>query len=462
MQSINWNRIGIFFTLFVLYVFLVLSLGEIRLWQDSLEYFSYATSLLQTGVYGILPGVPDMNREPGYSVFFAGVIWILKFFHLIQNYEEASQPVALRFVVIFQAALLFLSAYLAAFRAGLQGRVRPILFGLLLLSPSILSCQRDLYSEAVSVPLSLFLLFFFARASDSSRGRINVLAGGICWAAIVMTKAYFQYMTFFFLILAVAGFYRSRTSQKCRLLQNIAIAFSFLFLGGFIAQSQWAHRNHVLFGKDTAVMRQGNALAGRVVRLEQADLFHHLDIAVAASLGTNFCDRHYGVQACIPFNYLGCDAAGLVTWRDYVSRYPSKSEASKALTHDMVKRYLQHPVLQAAGTALELLRMGLFEGANSFTALPEFLQKLSGPWHFFGSLIFLYFIFFAMKKFLNEKWAQKTDDEKALYLFAMTLILYHVLLMSQLTNVARYIYPVLPFIYLWVAAGIDFSRPDAV
>ena len=44
----------------------------------------------------------------------------------------------------------------------------------------------------------------------------------------------------------------------------------------------------------------------------------------------------------------------------------------------------------------------------------------------------------------------------------MTLILYHVLLMSQLTNVARYIYPVLPFIYLWVAAGIDFSRPDAV
>lgn len=447
------------FSLFVVYVIFLPVLGSVKLWQDSQLYFAYARNFLDTGVYGVLPNIPDMDREPGYALFFAGILKALRFTGIIKAYDDAGVTPGLYMVVMVQGAILFVSACLVSFHSLVIKKSQVILFILLLLSPSLLTCQREMYSEALAVPLSLFLLWGFAqsinRQKSSGKNTWYAVLCGVFWAGMVLTKAYFNYMSFLFLLLS-AGifFYNERRGSFSRfphdLTKRMTVTFGILAVFGFGASKAWDIRNRRQFGSDVAVFREANALAGKVARLDQARLFDNLNVAFAASLGSNYCNRVYGYDRCVPFDIRGCDLIGAKLWGEYTAKYSTKSEAMKALTKDMIGLYLTHPLVQVVGSGFEVLRMLFFEATHVFNRTPQFIQKIMSVWHFGGSLIFLVSAIFGLTQFRSQD-----PFTLALYGLASVFIFYHFFVMSQVTNLVRYIYPIIPFIYLWVALGIS-------
>jgi hypothetical protein len=356
--------------------------------------------------------------------------------------------------------MLFVGAYVAAFRSALPQRIQKIFFTLLLISPTLIACQREIFSEALAVPLSLFLIYFFSMAIDrnNSYKKSNgaMVACGICWACMILTKSYLYYLSFCFLILAIMTLF---SKKSLPVMKNARKALVVMALSAVIAQNAWDYRNFVQLKGDVGIMRKAIAIIGKVDRLDRADLFNHLGVALAASVGTNFCNRRYSEIQCQPFNYHGCDMIGISVWNEYVAKYPNTKAAMDAVTHDMIKLYFKKPLVQITGTLLEIIRMLFFEATEAFDRVPLILKPLVPLWHALGSLIFLFFVVIGISLYFkkSKSWILENPAQWTLYLFTLIFIFYHFAVMSEFTNVARYIFPILPFIYLWVTQGIfDF------
>ena len=108
---------------------------------------------------------------------------------------------------------------------------------------------------------------------------------------------------------------------------------------------------------------------------------------------------------------------------------------------------------QLLGNGLELLRMFFFEAVLDSTTFPKPMQGFLRAWHILGSGLFWIFILASWTHF----WLQKDSSgaERSIFLLCAGFIAYHAATMSQITNVVRYVFPILPFLYYFVADGIS-------
>lgn len=435
-----------FFFAGLLYGLLVISAGQTSgIYYDSVQYVAYGANLLREGVYGAIQGVPDMNREPGYGFYLAALFGLVRGVGLA-DLASLSLPEGIFWVKVLQAWLLFLAAGLCAFRGGLQTRMRWPLFFILVFSPSSIGAVREIYSEALAVPLSVLLLFCVARALRQ-KSRVFSIASAVSFGLLVLTKSYLYHASFVFLAVALGGFLYKRARTE------FSGLFLALALGGLVAQQTWNYRNSRLFGENASEARLSIALAGKVARLHQVNWRNDLPVSLAGSLGTNFCDRIFGPERCSQFDYRGCDQIG----NDYLARYKSLYGANRLvdqhLKRDMLRLYFERPFTQLAGSGLELLRMFFFEAVLDAGTLPGPFQPLARAWHIAGSLL-LWILIVASWRSYWRSWKSLAIPDRHLALFCALLLVYHAGTMAQITNVVRYVFPVIPFLYFFAAGGV--------
>ncbi len=455
-------RKSLFFSLFLAaglaYSFLAISLGETSAaYFDSLQYLQYGRNLLEQGIYGYQPGVADMNREPTYGVYLAGLIGLAKGLGLITDFSALQAPENVFWLKFFQAFVLFLSAGACSFWGALPRRVQKPFFLLVILSPTCLGAMREIYSEALAIPISLLLLCFVSR-SLAGQSKLPALLSGLIFGVAVLTKSYFYFASFAFLLLGlllVLSRYRPAIARflTSSMPTNTALLLFTLGLGGISAQQYWNFRNTQLFGENTSEARLSIALAGKVARLERAEWPRDLPVSIAGSLGTNFCDKIYGSERCSLFDYRGCDVIGNEVRVDYEKRLPTLRQADSALKRDMFKLWFSRPITQLYGSGLELLRMFFFEAVLDAGTLPRVLQAPARAWHILGSLMLWGFILLSFTRHCRQ-WARLTPQEMGVALFCVLLVGYHAASMAQITNVVRYVFPILPFLYYFTADGI--------
>ncbi|MGZ3655811.1 MAG: hypothetical protein ACXVCS_09655 [Bdellovibrionota bacterium] len=431
------RKIALFLFLGLLYAYAVTALGRTsEVFFDSRQYFDYARNLVETGVYGLEAGKPDMSREPAYGFYLAALFSTVRAVGLSPSIAALLEPARIFWVKALQALVLFLCAGLCAFRGEIPDRARKPLFFLLILSPTVIGANRELFSEALAIPLATLLLFFLSRVL-AGRSKWNLLGVFFSQAALVFTKSYLYYLSFPALLWTVR-----------RRINPVFFAALALGLGGLTAQKIWDARNHARFGENTDNTRLSIALAGKVARIDRVHWHTDWPVAIAGALGTNFCDSRYGEQRCKLFDYRGCDEIGNAINYGLRIKLGAQFLADQAVKHDMAQLFLQRPITQVSGSGLELLRMFFFESVLDSGTLPGFLQTPARAWHIVGSLLLWALIGLSFRDIFRHR------RNYTLALACGAILVYHAGTMSQITNVVRYVFPVLPFLYFFAADGI--------
>lgn len=444
----QYAKIAFFFAVAIAYAVAASSLGQISgAYFDSEQYIHYGWNLLESGQYGATIGRPDMNREPAYAAYLAGLLWTLKLFGANLSVQSLLKPDHLFFVKGLQALTLFLCAGFTAFRAQLPVRLQWPFFLLAILSPSCISIVREIYSEALAVPLALLLLGCVS-LSFKTKTRIPSFAAGLFFGLMVLTKSYLYFASFLFLSIAAISLL-----PRLRIPRTAVLLFLCMGLSGFAAQKAWDFRNLRVFGENASEARLSIALAGKVARLHEAEWPKDLAPALAASLGTNFCDGIFGPDRCSRFDYRGCDVIGLQNLLKYKEQYVTNRAADSALKKDMFSLWMRRPATQLFGSGLELLRMFFFEAVMDSGTFPDVLRLPARIWHLAGSLIFWAFILTSFTRH-RRHWSLMDLQERSLALGCALVIAYHAFSMAQITNVVRYVFPILPLLYYFVADGI--------
>ncbi len=440
------RKIVIFLLFGLAYAFSVIAIGRTsEVYYDSKQYFDYACNLLQSGVYGLIPGTPDMGREPGYGIYLSGLFSLIRGIGFAPDLASIARPENIFWVKMLQAFVLFCCAGITAFLGALPKRIRWAFFLILIFSPSTISAMRELYSEALAIPLAVLWIYFVSKALQGNCP-LPFLGVGIIQALLVLTKSYLYYASFLFLLIALAFALR----RKWRPIFYVSLAIA---TGGFVAQKGWNYRNSTMLGQNAHEPRLSLMLAGKIARIDTVNLGEDLSVALAASIGTNFCDRHFGMDRCKNFDYRGSDQKGYETLVRYWERKESGAMVDQMLRRDMLRLYFQKPFTQIFGSGLEILRMFFFESVLDTGTLPRPLQPLGRAWHVAGSLLLWLLILVSWCHFFNA-WATFAEAERGLILLCSSLPLFHVITMAQITNVVRYIFPVLPFFYFFAAFGL--------
>ncbi|MGE4232447.1 MAG: hypothetical protein AB7F43_03875 [Bacteriovoracia bacterium] len=431
-----------------LYALAFTNIGDTSFWADAQSYFDYALNLVRTGIFGLTAGVADMQREPGYPFFLS---------LLIRIFQTLGITVSARSFVFVQLFIHFCFSWAAASAKGLPEKVKTIFFLLLIFSPTLIGAHREVYSESLSVLLSLLFFTFLQKTLFEPKNIKTIFFGfltGTSFALITLTKAYLAPLMYVFLPFSLLLFrYRKQLAKRLSFELPQFSRFSLTLMTcsvlALCGNKLWDARNQNQLGDNQFLPRKSIAIAGKIARVHQMKIPEDLPVALTASFGTNICDSIFSSARCSRFDYRGCDDIGPSTLRSYLKKYPTPLEAETKLQADMRKLYFEKPFHQILASGLEVIRMSFFEAVANYSSLPVFLQWFSRAWHFLGSLILLFFFI----KGLN---LVKKEKEKLIYFAPFSFVSYHVIAMSQITNVVRYIFPIMPFIYLFCALGISY------
>jgi hypothetical protein len=233
------------------------------------------------------------------------------------------------------------------------------------------------------------------------------------------------------------------------------VATLLLFTGviSLFMNSAWTYRNRVTLGENAATSRFSIALAGKVARIDQMKFPEELPVALAASMGSNFCDEHFGPPSCERFDYRGCDKVGIRVLGEYSDQFGSKVLVENNIVRDMRRLFFRRPGIQLLGSFLEILRMGFFEAVLDKGTLPALMVPWARAWHAIGSALIWFLILLGLKE-LYFKYSSVDTSHRGLFWLFGGVIVYHFSTMSQVTNVVRYIFPVIPFLYLFASVGL--------
>lgn len=424
-------------------------LGNPILADDSWQYYLYAKNLFETGIYGEATGIPDMKREPGYG-------WFLFFFYsasktLGLNWTEVPRTAFLTAVVFAQSLLSFFAAHFFFRQWQTHKKVAQIFLTIFLVSPTVVGMNTLIFSESIFVTSLVFAFGFLLKFLDQ-RKTSSALLSGICFLLAALTKDYLSYFFQFLLAFAIFTFAIGKVwnSHSLRFHGKVfALLFAFPVFGAQI----WQWRGDFLLGKEAFPDRKAIALAGKIVRWENINLDRDWKPAIYASLGTNFCIENFGKDRCFPFHMLAADHFGLKTWGTFYNKLGNRKDAWGAMKLELAGRYWSDPKPQFVGSSLEILRILFVESAPPVFSSNRLLSSLPKLWRFGGSIL-IWLLAIVGAYYCARKWDQLSLNLKLILALFTFHLFYHFLVMSQVTNLARYGFPILPALYLWASFGI--------
>lgn len=400
------------------YSLIVIWLCEPSLGNDAGQYLLYAKNLWREGVYGITPGVWDAHREPGYPFFLA----LIGAAPILARIADAS---LLSFLLFGQSFIFALACWLFLRHAiAIPSKLRQVCVILLFSSPTVLSAHGVLYSESLSLTLSVLLLTCLGRIDFSRRVLICIFA---CLVLSALTKSYWARLWLFAPLLLLF--------RRDALAKRLVVAVG----GGSVAALiTWSLYSSSIASGAEARSREFMNLAGKIRRTNSVNYITEWKPAMASVLGSNFCEQNFGAEVCEKHDFRGSDREGI----KFLHEISSRSESPSVL---LLKEWIGSAPKQLLASSLEFLRMSLFE----FTDIGRFsdselARKFPPVWHTFGSVLLLLAVFTGVRKIsYSHFWTT----------VPLFVIVFHVAVYVNVSVVARFVLPVLPFLYLFAANG---------
>jgi hypothetical protein len=429
----------IFFVLAAAYLALIFFRAAPALHDESLSYFEYGVNLVRTGTYGSVPGVSDDLREPGYGTYLAVVMAPALFFERVSA-APLSQEFLLRWIVCAQA-LCFLACLWAFLRfARLPERLKWFCAALALLSPTLWASNGDIYSEPVAVCGAFLLMTLISR--EGWRKPRALVAGSVICTWLLLTKMYWMY----FFPLVVAGAILAGLRARSRFALPLAVPC----LVAVLVMLAWGQRR--VERPQLEHMRTILQLAGKVYRHESWNLATEWKPALLASCCLATCSERYGV-VCDKFTWTVSDNVGYALVADW-QQHPERHE--KNLLAEILLHWARTFPEQILSSGLELLRIVFFEAATVYPDSPAWWRWFGKLWHLLGSAAIGTLALLGMFRL------RRTEDPglRRTALLAGAFVLYHLVIMAQVTNVQRYSVPMLPYLYFFAAAALSGRRGE--
>jgi hypothetical protein len=391
--------------------------------SDDIQYLQYAQGFYQTGVYGLEPGKPDSVREWGYGIFLG----LLAKAHTLVFGAPDSISAWNRGLVQDQAFFAFLWAVflLWALRKKIPPRQRGILAALLLFSPSILSMHSMVFSESLAFNCVLALLAGFLLQENKKNFAALALIFG---AAFVLVSTKQSFKIFLPLAIVAGALYAARKIPR-----PLAPALLAFFLGLGAGELLWQARVNALGDRTSFDSRPIVQFSGRYLRAAELEFPADLVPGTIASVGISTCNKIYGEAHCHKFHYSRSDDLGMA--------FAAELRGGHSSLGDLWRKVRETWPLQIFATYLELVRLTFFEASPAGTGVGEIFSK---AWHLLGSLLLGFLAFWGIKK---------SRPLSPALVASLVLALGYVALLSQTSNVARSIFPLLPIVYWFAAAG---------
>lgn len=418
-----------------LYAILVALTASPNLNDEAEAYFNYGRNLLDTGTYGVVAGVPDDLREPGYGFFLAAAMAPARLF-------LSEQAAILRWLVLVQASLFAGAAFFFFQRAQLPLLLRWIALGAFLLSPTLIGANGAIYSEAIVISLMLVILTALSGPGFPRPRSLAVI--GMAASYILLTKMYLLLFVpigaaaFLLAAVRLKGAGLGREAAMRLLVVTVLATLPFLV---WSARGQRAEKRHK--HNDRIIIQ----LAGKVYRHTKWNLREEWKPALLASCCASTCLAQYGADTCNKFTWITSDPMGYAVLQEWKDR--PEEQRRKSVLRETLEYWWSTLPIQIVSSGLELLRIAFFEGASVSPESGFLWKKFAQLWHFFGSLL----VWFLALGGLFVAWKEGKGDAfiRRASIGGAALIVYHLVFMSQVTNVQRYSVPLLPWFY-WFAS----------
>ncbi len=422
----------------ILYVAIILITAKPNLHDESEAYFNYGLNLVRTGVYGIVPAIPDDLREPGYGFFLSVILRPLVYF--IQE-----QSALLYWIVFVQAAAFAIAVFLFFQISTLPDALKKIVVLAFFLSPTFAGAHSLIYSESIVITLMVLIL-----ALLTGRGFPSPLSAGLlgaCGGYILLTKMYFIFLIPIGCLAAIAGFFFGPKFGWKRAHSLGLFAVAAIVAAPFFA---WSIRSKDLEKRHRNNDRVIIQLAGKVYRHRDWDLSKEWKAALTASCCISTCARKYGAEVCDKFTWVKSDPLGYSVLQSWLDR-PS-SEKNKSVLRETLEYWWSTLPIQIVSSGLELIRIAFIEGPRVDADSAAFWKRFARLWHFFGSIAV--WILALRGVWVAYIEGRSNSSLRRASLLGFVLVGYHLLFMSQVTNVQRYSQSILPWIYWFSALSV--------
>lgn len=365
---------------------------DITFSNDSSSYHNGAIHIARSGFYSLDGIEPEIGREPGYSLFLAG-LYVL--------FGEGN-----RIAIFLTQALLYLVAtllFLRELRHISSERAAMICGALLLFLPPVFHITLTVYRESVTLSLILFMSTAWLSLRLMPSLKMAAITG-ILFGMLLLT--YIPFMFFPFLLFGLCMYLRMQW-------QHVVTIFliSFTFLGA------WGTRNEKY--DEWTLLKTYRTAGIWAMRADQAETFGILDPfrCILSEYITRRTPDHLKNH---------CHSGGFAhaTW---VSEFPDTAEGKIALEKEAKRRIFEHPLNYAWHTAINTLTYHL-PYVNGWGFLYNVTAALGTVILYTGIITFLVHI----RKLWNKE-----------YLFFLILALYPAIIFSLTYPLPRYRMPTL-------------------
>jgi len=357
---------------FIFWIYLAFS-TQMTIAFDSIGYVEGGELFKTGGLSGYLKDGPQ--REPLYayaislSMKMADVIGV--------DYKKILTCLQILMLFLGQVLLYRLLLYLKLNKTITAGAI--LYYGL---SPGLISCGFDLYSEIVTLPFILLSILFISKAwqcslqEDIKASFFYAFCFSLTSTIAAFSKAIlvtlYPLFIFPFVILLVYAFFKRKVKRG--LCVGLFLVIFFVIFNGTL--SGYKNLNQKYHGRYTFTNDRGVIMLYTVAFRRTSRLTKELlGIAISSVPGEKVCRSFYG-KACNEW-LLGTIALGLNKRNELIGKNVPEEEIDREMILSSMKLVLLHPLQYSFFTFLEGVKMVFWESTKiGFVSYPDWMTKI--------------------------------------------------------------------------------------
>jgi hypothetical protein len=379
-SSFPWPILIVLFfsVLYWLYMALV---TDFIIVNDSLGYESLAQLLDQKGVIAYFQA--GLDRELLYPFFVSLGMRIARFFGVSYH------PV----VTVMHAAVLFLTQclmFILLRHLKVNKWISVLTLIYFALSPSVVNSGLLLYSEILTYPFAILIIYFMSICLKKIMGSAYVLnkenlimliltAGCLSLSFLAMTfvKAIFQLVAslcFTVFIYLLISSYLKRNRGVFIKTACVAVVFIFVYYGGTTA---YKLTNKILNGNFAFTNRGPTILYGNAVRRTEKMDSNKVWASVDYAIGEDLCQARRGLELCQYWHFTTSDAMSYQGLKDFRAQNLSSHEIEKRFVRTSFERIVKHPFQYTFFSLIETIKMFFWElKITTYAVYPDGIDQI--------------------------------------------------------------------------------------
>ena len=459
--KLNPALLAIFLCL-VYWVYLVCT-AQMSIIYDAMIYEKLGTAIYQEGWAGYFKDHP--KNEPLYPFLISLSMRLGNIFSI--SYQTIQQVLQL---------LILLSAQVLSLVLLKKLRIHPIVSALTILylgvSPSLINASLSLFSEILTLPFILGLVFLGVQVWKAFSGKTwlplirNSLILGFLFVGITLIKGIYEYVFYllimFTIVLAIRFLILKRRSEFIKVfvfILTISLVFG-LSLHYFKSLNKKYNGIYALtdhrgdFSLYSSASRRTEDLTARQILA-----------GIAHTGGEGCCKLFFSEEECYFWGIHHYDSYGVPMLVKLKQTYP-KEEVSDVMMSLSIEKIMQKPFQFTMLTLLEYAKMFFWESTQiGFVRYSQWQTKLYASMPFKSALrlivsllsmcAFLYTFMTMISNRKNILKAPPVDERMQIMCVILSIAFCHIALYSIFMTVPRFILPIAPLYLLMIAFSVD-------